>query len=809
VVNKGDSGARCRFYEMIFLVSIRRCSSSYGGTRWLENIDFDGGENADPSTGSLRRTQGRQDGQGETIKFFYRAVRRWGKEGESHGGDRQNEHKTLAEVIWFRGLEEFLGAGSACFQGLGKCRGGGSSAFERTTRMSGEKFSDLIREFALTRSESFDFGALAEYVEKKVKRFDDAAEERLWDLACESDWLFKDERELPDRFIPRHVAFKGAEFRVTPLAEEVEGGFLVPGHRLMPYLSHEVFPGKVLLKLPDGSAVPTRQVQMPVAEVHRFLLFFGQFGAVDYLLSDSEVNELALLPPFDGAVAVTVFDLKPFFVQCGFKPGDSLMLTVEDWQKGVYSVLHVPVQKGAVDFAETHGWTQALRAGFGEALPDAGLDHDCNEQMARMLWLAECNEDAPSVLSNPPLSLAAFFNMQKDLTVQTSGQVSFFWPKDEPIESRMMNSLATGDLEPESELDAYFSLLGLSLNSDEAEAYMRDALARGCKKSDEVLARVIQGRVLHFPTAEEQKEFNSLWCELWDEVRGSYDPRNDSHREMRSVFLDLNDQCLGVLRELDRNLTDPSAILNNPAHLQMGELSGLIGSALLMCNQSGEPPEEFTMPLDEMVRDISAAISELSGQLNKGKTLKGDFGGPIYQLKISLKQSKPPVWRRLLVPADIELHLLHEVIQAAFGWTNSHLHQFIDGRTFYQPGAEDDGFMGMESVNSIGVPLKALLRREKEKVVYEYDFGDSWEHVVQLEKVLPADPKQPLPVCIKGKRACPPEDCGGVFGYFQMLETLDGPDCDEKEQLLDWLGAPIDPEAFDLEEINVRIQAWC
>jgi len=678
--------------------------------------------------------------------------------------------------------------------------------------MKDQVLFDCIEGFARKQSGSFKFEALVKQA-SRLKGFDEDAEDRLFDLACESEWLFEDDRELfADRFVPRHAVFRGAEFRVTPLKEEVEGGYLVPGHRFSPFLSRKVFPADAVLTLPDGSSVATRPVHQSATEAHRFLLFFGEFGAVDYLLSDSDENEAALLPPFDGSVTVTAFDLAAFFKQCGFKSGDSLMLTVGDWQKGVFSVRHVPAKQGTVDFSETHGWTHALRLGFDEALPDSGLNHDCSEQLARMLWLAECNVDAPSVLSNPPFSLAAFFNMQKDLEIQTAGQVSFIWPKDEPMESRMVNSLAGAEPEPESELDAWFVWLGLSLSSEEAEAYMRDALSRGESDANKVLGRVIQGRVLRFPTSEEQEEFNRLWRELWETVRGSYDPQNDPHREMRSVFLDLNDQCLDVLRELDQNSPNPVAVMNNPATQQLGQLSGMISSALVMSNQCEESPEVFPVPLDEMARDMSTAISEMSEQLqlSSAPASLGDADGPIYQLKISLKHVKLPIWRRVLVPAGIGLPAMHDVIQAAFGWTNSHLHQFIDGRTFYQPQADEaELFMGMETVDSTGVWLNNLLRKEKDKVVYEYDFGDSWEHEVLLEKVLPADPDQALPVCIKGKRACPPEDCGGMFGYFQMLETLSGPDCGKKEELLDWLGAPMDPEAFDLDETNARLRAWC
>ncbi len=677
--------------------------------------------------------------------------------------------------------------------------------------MSVEKFGDLIREFALMQTELFDFETLEEYVEKKGRMLDGEASDRLFDLASVSDVLFYDDRNVvSDIFVPRHVAFKGAEFRVTPLEEEIAGGYLVPGHRFMPFLSRDVFPGAAVLRLPDGSAVSTRTVQKSMPELPRFLRFYGAFGSIDYLLSDSAENEAALLSPVHGLMTVTVFDLKSFFAQCGFALGDSLMLTVEDCLKGVFSVRHVPAQKGSIDFAETRDWTQALRDGFDVALQDAELDHDCMEQMARMLWLAECDEDSSSVLSSPPLSLETFFTMQKDLTTQTSEHVSFFWPNDMSIESRMMNSLESECLEPESEMDALFASQGISVNVEEAEAYIRDALSRGEQSSGAVLGRMIQGRTLTFQTASKQKEFMRLWRELWEKVRAVYVPANDSYRELRSIFLGLNDQCVRVLRDLDQSSIDPVAVMKHPATLQLGEMGGMIGSTLMMCNRNEEADEAFPLPLDKIAESMSLAIEELSGQLQQVGTpaSSGVASGSVYQLKISLKYAKPAIWRRLLVSSNIELEALHGVIQATFDWTDSHLYQFVDGRTFYQPEAEDDEFPSMKMVDTAGVHLSDLLRTKKDKIVYEYDFGDSWEHEVLLEKVLPADPNQALPLCVSGKRACPPDDCGGISGYYQMLETLADPDSEEAEELLEWLDGPIDPEAFDLDKVNTRLRAW-
>jgi hypothetical protein len=172
---------------------------------------------------------------------------------------------------------------------------------------------------------------------------------------------------------------------------------------------------------------------------------------------------------------------------------------------------------------------------------------------------------------------------------------------------------------------------------------------------------------------------------------------------------------------------------------------------------------------------------------------------PIYQLKVTLEHSKPPIWRRLLVPGNVTLEKLHYIIQVAMGWTNSHLHQFIVGQTYFGEPHPDYGF---EMQDERRVRLSQIAPREGFKFRYEYDFGDSWLHTLLVEKVLGPEPGQQYPVCIKGKRACPPEDVGGVWGYEEFLEAIGNPDHPEHENYLEWIGDEFDPEEFDLEETN-------
>ncbi len=174
---------------------------------------------------------------------------------------------------------------------------------------------------------------------------------------------------------------------------------------------------------------------------------------------------------------------------------------------------------------------------------------------------------------------------------------------------------------------------------------------------------------------------------------------------------------------------------------------------------------------------------------------------PIYQIKVTLEGSKPPIWRRLLVRSDITLGDLHTIIQAAMGWWDYHLHQFTVGGTYFGvPDPDYDSYMEMQDEEE--VTLGQVAPRGGFKFHYEYDFGDGWIHQVLVEKVLPPEPSQSYPVCIKGQRACPPEDVGGMWGYYDFLEALQDPEHEEHESYLEWIGGDFDPEAFDLDEVN-------
>ena len=176
------------------------------------------------------------------------------------------------------------------------------------------------------------------------------------------------------------------------------------------------------------------------------------------------------------------------------------------------------------------------------------------------------------------------------------------------------------------------------------------------------------------------------------------------------------------------------------------------------------------------------------------KTAKSTSGvnRKVVSLKVTLRDTKPPVWRRLLVPGETTLADLHRAIQAAMGWEDYHLHTFdIAGRQYGDPRAVDD------VADEKRVTLNGLIKSGVARFAYTYDFGDNWEHALVVEKRLPDIEALSRPICTAGKRRCPPEDCGGPWGYLELLEVLADPAHPEHAERREWLGEDFDPEDFN------------
>ncbi len=180
----------------------------------------------------------------------------------------------------------------------------------------------------------------------------------------------------------------------------------------------------------------------------------------------------------------------------------------------------------------------------------------------------------------------------------------------------------------------------------------------------------------------------------------------------------------------------------------------------------------------------------------------------ILQLSVSLEFSKPPIWRQIQVRKDTTFFELHHILQITMGWKNYHLYEFnCDG---YRIGEINDefrmeGFGSDEVTDSKRVIINDIIQKVNEPFRYTYDFGDSWDHNLHIEKSLPTDPNKKYPICIGGEKSCPPEDCGGIHGYYNNLKILKDKKHEEYKDVRIWMGRDFDEEKFDQEAVNRKL----
>lgn len=183
----------------------------------------------------------------------------------------------------------------------------------------------------------------------------------------------------------------------------------------------------------------------------------------------------------------------------------------------------------------------------------------------------------------------------------------------------------------------------------------------------------------------------------------------------------------------------------------------------------------------------------------------------IIQLKITLSWTKPPIWRQVLVEKQTTFFELHNIIQIVMGWENYHLYEFNFKN--YRIGIPDEEFDDFsfgkprpKFLDAEDVTLDSMIKDVKEKFVYEYDFGDSWRHDIIVENFLHRENGLTYPTCLDGKLNCPPEDCGGIPGFYELLEIIGNKRHRERKEMLEWLGGSYDPEYFDKAEVNEKLK---
>lgn len=242
-------------------------------------------------------------------------------------------------------------------------------------------------------------------------------------------------------------------------------------------------------------------------------------------------------------------------------------------------------------------------------------------------------------------------------------------------------------------------------------------------------------------------------------------------------------------------------LLTGGTDFTVAEVAGLVMSVAEALPEAETRRQiELLMASRSLIECLEVRIDNKQGEQLAGNSMAKSTSSAIFQFKITLIESEPAIWRRIQVE-DCTLDKLHEHIQTAMGWENSHLHQFeIGGERFGDPELLDDGFVDFECIDSTETMISKVVPEtgKRFRLFYEYDFGDGWKHEVLFEGCPPKEKRQKYPVCLEGERACPPEDVGGVWGYAGFLNAIADPDHLEHDDYAEWAGD------FDAEKFSVK-----
>ena len=299
----------------------------------------------------------------------------------------------------------------------------------------------------------------------------------------------------------------------------------------------------------------------------------------------------------------------------------------------------------------------------------------------------------------------------------------------------------------------------------------------------------------------------------------SDEPGIGGQKPSRSVLTGVNDQTYPV------KLT----ALQRASLIQSTRLPRRIKAKLQAAGEGAQVVEFTRKELEAMCEEVDASarfapgpdrkrlvavlgrladlLDALDDQPRAGR-VASEGSGLIYEFKVTLKDIEPPIWRRIQVP-DGTLGELHEVLQVVFGWQDYHLHQFVVRGESYGPRPPDGMDLPMETEDEEEILLSQVVATgRKVRFIYEYDFGDDWHHEVVLERTLPPEPKVRYPRCVEGERACPPEDCGGPWGYASFLEAMSDPKHEDHHEMKAWIGGKFDPERFSVVAVNKELKRY-
>ena len=649
----------------------------------------------------------------------------------------------------------------------------------------------VVRVFAQRRRRRFD---LKDILRKMAVPVDMV--QTLISLLRENPMLFYDVAR--DDYVPRRSFFRGKRFLVSPTGAELEQGILIPGHRFMPFLPRDTHPAEAVVILSDGREPERRLLEESLRGLQIYFTLFGSMSMFEYLADDEEQNTsiLEAAKGLDRPIRVRVLDLDDWYRSTGFREGDRILVTVDDWDAGRLLFEH---DRTTISDRMRGMWSASLEKALVEKVfNQLGPATDLHEQLAHAFFASE-----RKLLDHPRLHVGGFLGFLDKAQITRIGGEPLLWFADASPEEaliQMADEECDDEAEDTDEENDVLAMMGLAFGADELEAYMLDELFRGGNTLDAVIRRVLEARPQHAARAEQHiGRFCELAAELWGEITDDYNRFSDQRAGLcRTEALAVLDSVLASLVALDEREEEISD-LSQKEFVELSRMIVVLTQMIISLNYaelSLDETAEVRSGIAQLAGRMQEAVAALTPEPRRGKrpelrVIRGGKGlaGRIYELEIAIRDTEPKAWRQLRVSGDTDLGELHRIITTLFERRGKLSHVFRDGDVLYGDTVRHGNLiLGVE--DEAGVLLADLLDKEGDTLSYEYHIANCQFHTERVVSV--TDSEQGTgPKCLAGAGQAPPE-------ARTEFPALTGEKISQ---------APKKPKPFDLARVNKRLDA--
>jgi hypothetical protein len=607
-----------------------------------------------------------------------------------------------------------------------------------------------------------------------------------------------------DRWLSRRGYFESARFAIKPTRIEILNGILIPAHRCVPFANPLLLPHEYRFFW-HGEALPPTTSEGPPEDFYPYYSIFGEEYAPQYIARDNPENERAFnADPYEDPpeVSVRTVDLRSFYRENSFVPGNRLVVRLTDWKTGAFEI--EGVEKNSWKNEALKDWAERLERGFFTSFEKIGPGASTEDQIAFAFWYG-----GKELKDVPAYSLEEFLYEKTDrIETVPFGMETRYWYAGKEIPDRGPWSETAGPPD-KTELEEILFQYGIPISEYVIQSYIRDSIFRGEENLSLLLERIVPHPITL--RMDDEVYLSRYIMEMFQIIRGTYNIFTDKAMgPLRQRVGELHSAVVALVSRLSSGDINPSWL---PKHtfVMLSQIQGHAAHVLEDLDveeiEDEEDLESIENALDGMIETYEDIKERIEASLKdfrhatisvfrKENNQKDLDSGRTIQVSIAGTE----VWRRLEVRESCTLATLHRVLQTLFGWSGTKLHAFVVDGDIY--GTETADGARAERERTIG----DLVAQGCTEFTYDYDYGAEWE--LRLTILNPVDGSLAQDFrCVAGAGASPPENIGGPLRFRRFVTALQKGEGSEKTLAQNELGKDYDPQSFDVNRCNELLAA--